>query len=313
MRSWNGGLPDHAAEQGMLSHGGSRRMAAWDNDPQVNGVRRPLHWRAYLAELFGTFLLIFLGLSVVIYDFSPLSPVTTILPSSLVRRLLTGFLFGGTGALVAVSPIGKISGAHLDPVLSWGFWLAGSLSAADAALYTVAQFLGALGAGLLLPPVWGAFGRAALFGATVPGPTTGPWLAVTGEIIATFGLVGGIVWFVGHPRLRPYTPALIPPLVAVLVALEAPWSGTSMNPARTLGPAIPSHTIAVFWVYLLGPAVGALLAALIATHPQRTHVAKISHHDHDPLDRFHGSAAGSLPTALRRFCGRWLRTLRKAR
>ncbi len=271
-----------------------------------------MHWRAYAAELFGTFLLIFLGLSVVIWDFSPLSPMTTILASALLRRLLTGFLFGGTGALVALSPLGKISGAHLDPVLSWGFWLAGSLSAIDAALYTVAQFLGALAAGLLLPPVWGAFGRAALFGATVPDPTTGPWLAVTGEIIATAGLVGGIVWFVGHPRLRPYTPALIPPLVAILVAFEAPWSGTSMNPARTLGPAIPSHTLDVFWVYLLGPAIGAMLATLLATQPPRTHVAKISHHNHDPMDRFHGSAVGSVPAKLRRCARRRMQTFRRS-
>ena len=265
-----------------------------------------MHWPAYLAEGLGTFLLVFVGLSVVIWNFAPSSPMVALLPDPLLRRLLTGFLFGTTGALLALSPIGKVSGAHLDPVLSWGFWLAGSLSALDATLYSIAQGVGAVAAGLLLPLAWGHFGASAAFGATVPSAAYGAWAAVAGEVMVTAALVGGILWFVGHPRLRAFTPALIPPLVAIVVALEAPFSGTSMNPARTLGPAIPSHTLGVFWVYLLGPALGALLAAILSTHPQRVHVAKVAHHTHDPRGRFHGTASGSLAARVRN----WLRRLR---
>lgn len=266
------------------------------------GVRAMVtaHWRSYAAELLGTALLVFLGLSAVIYDFGPGSPAAAALRSPFALRLLTGFLFGGTGALIATSPLGRLSGAHLDPVLSWAFWLAGSLGALDAALYSIAQFAGAALGAALLPAVWGGFGAAVRYGATLPGPGAGPWKAVGGEALTTFALVGGILWFVGHPRLRPFTPALLPPLVALLVAFEAPWSGTSMNPARSFGPALPAHALGVLWIYCLGPAAGAAAAALAAVRPGRIHVAKVAHHAHDPHARFHGPAAGSPAARLRR-------------
>lgn len=258
------------------------------------------HWRLYVAECIGTALLVFVGLSAVIYDFGPGSPVAAALPSPFARRLLTGALFGGTGALVALSPLGRISGAHLDPVLSWAFWLTGSLRAGDAAAYTLAQFVGALLGAAPLPLAWGHFGASVLYGATLPGVHWGLWPAVAGETVATFALVGGILYFVGHPRLRPYTPALIPPLVALLVACEAPVSGTSMNPARSLGPALVAGTLHAVWVYFLGPALGAAAAALALVRPSGVHVAKIAHHAHDPHDRFHGPAAGGPAAAVRR-------------
>lgn len=262
---------------------------------------RPVyHWSAYAAEFLGTALLVFVGLAAVIFNFGPGSPAAALVPDPFLRRLLTGFLFGSVGALLALSPAGRISGAHLDPVLSWAFWAVGSLSLLDAIAYTAAQFAGAILAALALPPVWGAFGGAVLYGATVPSPAAGPLAAILGEAAATFALVGGILWFVGHPRLRPFTPALIPPLVALLVGFEAPLSGTSMNPARTLGPAIASHTLGVFWIYLAGPALGAAIAAVVVARPGRVHVAKIAHHGHDPLHRFHGPASGSTAARLQR-------------
>ena len=80
-----------------------------------------------MAELVGTALLILVGLSVVIVDFGQGSPVGHWLPNAGWRRLLTGFLFGSTGALIALSPLGKESGAHINPVVSLSFWLMGKL------------------------------------------------------------------------------------------------------------------------------------------------------------------------------------------
>ena len=266
-------------------------MAAPDAGPW-----RP-HWSAYGAECLGTALLVFAGLSVVIFDFGPGSPVVHLLPDPLLRRFLTGLLFGGIGALLALSPLGRISGAHLDPVLSFGFWLAGSLGPADTALYVAAQGVGAVGGALALPPLWGGFGAAVSFGMSLP--SAGWLLALAGEIIATFCLVGGILFFVGHRSLRAFTPALIPPLVSVLVGLEAPWSGTSMNPARSLGPALVSHSTGVMWIYVLGPLVGAVAAAVLCTRLDRVHVAKVAHQAHDPHGRFHGDAAHSPVAAIK--------------
>lgn len=257
------------------------------------------HWPAYGAEALGTFILVFLGLSAVIFDFGKGSPMVTLVPDPFLRRLITGCLFGGTGALVALSPLGKLSGAHLDPVLSWAFWAVGSLDWRDALFYTVAQVAGAVGGAFLLFPVWGSFGASATFGATLPGPAGG-WLAVAGEAAATFCLVGGILWFVAHDRLRRFTPALIPPLVALLVGIEAPLSGTSMNPARSLGPALVAHVGASMWIYCLGPVIGAWIAAWVVVMPGRTHVAKVAYHDHDPDGQFHGTSEGSLAGRARR-------------
>jgi len=272
-----------------LSRGGRPGAGPW----------RP-HWRAYAAEAAGTALLVFLGLSVVIFDFAPHLPLAALLPDALARRLLTGFVFGGIGALIAVSPLGRISGAHLDPVLSWAFWLAGSLGASDAALYTTAQAAGAVAGAALLPPVWGAAGAAVRYGMSLPAAGPGPAGAVAGEVAATFALVGLILWFSGRPALRRFTPAALPPLVAILVGVEAPWSGTSMNPARSLGPALVAHALPVMWIYVLGPGLGAALAALAAVRPGAVHVAKVGHHGHDPLGRFHGLAERGPLGALRR-------------
>lgn len=260
------------------------------------------NWPAYLAECAGTALLVFLGLGAVIVDFTPLSPIARALPDPFARRLLTGFLFGSVGALVALSPLGRISGAHLDPVLTWAFWFSGSFSLRDSLLYMPAQFIGAILGALALVPVWGPSGAAVRYGVTAPGPG-GVGLALAGEAAATFALVGGILWFVGHDRLRRFTPLLIPPLVSLLVGFEAPWSGTSMNPARSLGPAIAAHAFGSIWVYFLGPLLGALAASVVATRSGRVHVAKIAHHAHDPLGRFHGPAHGSLAARLRRSPG----------
>lgn len=272
----------------------------------AGATRSRPHRRAYAAEFLGTALLVLIGLSVVILDFSPASPVAHWLPDPWVRRLLTGGLFGATGALIALSPIGRISGAHLDPVLSGAFWLAGSLSAADALAYAGAQCAGAVAGALPLPLLWRSTGAAVAYAATLPGPGVSPWLAVLGEAAVTAALVGGILAFVGHPQLRPYTPALLPPLVALLVALEAPLSGTSMNPARSLGPALVAGALAPLWIYFLGPALGAAAAALAVVRADRVHVAKLGHHGHDPHGRFHGPAAGAPAVRARQALRRTL-------
>lgn len=264
-----------------------------------NRAGRPLHVAAYAAEALGTALLVFCGLSIVIFDFMPHSPMARLLPNPWLLRLATGALFGGTGALIALSPIGRISGAHLDPVVSWAFWSVGSLSAVDAAAYSLSQGVGAILGALPLPWLWHSAGAAVSYGATLPTSVGAPWTAVLGEMAVTFALVGGILYFVGRDRLRPYTPALLPPLVALLVAIEAPLSGTSMNPARSLGPALISGHLAPYWIYILGPLLGAAAAAFGLVEGHAVYVAKIAHHGHDPRGRFHGAALGSLAHRLR--------------
>jgi aquaporin Z len=246
---------------------------------------RPLPWTPLLAELAGTALLVLAGLSVVILDFGRGSPIVTLVPDAGARRLVTGFLFGATGALIALSPLGKASGAHINPVVSLGFWLMGKVRGRLALGYALAQLAGAvLGALPLL--AWGAMGRSVDFGATVPGDAFGAGWALAGEAVTTFALVAGLFLFVGHRALRPFTPALFPPLYAVMVFLEAPVSGTSTNPARTLGPAVVAGVWHGWWVYWAGPLAGALAAVALfrLTWLRRLEieVAKLYHFEHDP-------------------------------
>src|SRR6266498_3467079 len=106
------------------------------------------HWRIWGAEFAGTGLLILGGLSVVCFVFGRGSPVTSILPSHSARLLVTGLLFSACNSLLAVSPLGRLSGAHLNPAVTLAFRVLGRVSAQDVSGYIVAQVLGAVAVGL---------------------------------------------------------------------------------------------------------------------------------------------------------------------
>jgi aquaporin Z len=256
----------------------------------VQGVDHPLHGRPvpynrlhprlYLAEAAGTALLLFFGLSVVIAFFAPGSALARLLPSAALRRALAGACFGTVGALITISPIGRISGAHINPAVSFAFWLEHRLAWRDAVGYVVAQMSGAaLGAaGLLL---WGAMGRSVQFAATTVGAGISVWSALAGEVLATAALVLAIFITAAHRRTRRFTPWTLPPLFAWLVWWEAPWSGASTNPARSFGPALLTADWSGFWIYLVGPLLGAGLAvALLQLNlfgEHRVQVARLFH------------------------------------
>ncbi len=194
-------------------------------------------WQMLASELLGTALLVLVGLSLVILMFGAGSPIMREVPSEGARRLMTGFLFGGTGALIALSPVGRESGAHLNPVVTLGFWLMGKMESQIAGGYVLAQLAGAcLGSLPLL--AWGSMGRSVAFGATLPGDGYSTGVVLLGEVVTTFALFGGLCVFLGFRKLRPFTPALFPFLYAFMVWAEAAVSGTSTNPARSLGPAV---------------------------------------------------------------------------
>jgi aquaporin Z len=249
-----------------------------------------------VAEFAGTALLVAVGVSIVIVDFGSGSPIVTALPGAGLRRLLTGFGFGTVGALVAVSPIGRASGAHINPVVTLAFWLKGALRGRLTLAYIVAQLAGAV-VGALPLLLWGRVGASVRFGATVPGSGWSPTAALAGEVVTTFALILGLFLFLGHRRLRPFTPLLFPFLYAIMVYLEAPISGTSTNPARSLGPAVIANLWHGWWVYWAGPLGGAVLGA--ATHTFtwvrrfEVEVAKLYHFEHDPHGVFH--KAGPRP------------------
>jgi aquaporin Z len=252
----------------------------------------------YLAEFIGTAALVLVGLSVVIFMTGAGSPVRQWIPSAATRRLITGFLFGSTGATIAISWVGQQSGAHINPLVSLAFCLAGRLKRVDLLGYVVAQMLGAI-AGALPLLLWGKMGSSVLFGATVPDAHWGIWPALLGEAATTLVLILLLFNFLGHQRLTPFTPLIFPPLYSIMVWLEAPLSGTSTNTARTLGPAVISGAWDGWWIYWIGPAAGTLIALAIYYSPLMRKVdvciAKLYHFNLDPIGRLMAKAKPDHP------------------
>lgn len=246
--------------------------------------------RLFFAELIGTALLVLGGLSIVIVMFGDGSPAVRLVPSEPLRMMLTAFLFGTIGSAIALSWVGRESGAHINPAVTMSFWLMHKLDLRAAAGYIVAQLLGAwLGALPLL--AWGAMGRSVLFGATIPGKGYSDGVVLLGEVVTTFGLIATLCIFLGFRHLRRYTPFVIPFLYAIMVPLEAPISGTSTNPARTFGPAVISGRWDGWWIYWIGPMVGMVIAiAVCGSLARRIEVAKLYHFGSDRRRLFHRMA-----------------------
>jgi len=225
--------------------------------PGANALRiKFIH--IYLSEFIGTALLVAIGLSIVIFNNGDGSPIRSLLPDPGARRAFTGFLFGCTGCGITLSPVGRISGAHINPIVSLAFRLRKRMFTSHCLGYIVAQLAGSvLGALPLL--LWGEQGASVGYGNTVPLAGHIP-AAFIGEIITSFMLVAGIFLFTGHRKLRRFTPFLMPPLYCIMVFAEGALSGTSTNPARSLGPAVVSGVWTGWWLYWLGPLAGATLA-----------------------------------------------------
>lgn len=234
------------------------------------------------AELIGTALLLLVGLSVVIGNWGAGSPVALLIPSEPVRRAVTGFLFGTTGCLIALSPVGKISGAHINPAVSVAFWLRGKMKTPLMIGYICSQLTGAvLGSIPLL--LWGKQGRSVNYGSTEPG-SAGLQAAFLGEVLTTAALITLVFLFVGNKRLRNYTPYTMPFLYGCMVWLEAPFSGCSTNLARSFGPAVVSQVFTDFWVYIFAPLTGVVLVVAVfkafrLQHYYRLEAARVSFHE----------------------------------
>ncbi len=257
-------------------------------DHPLRGAPHPfnkLHPLLYLSEFIGTAVLVFVGLSVVIALWGKGAPFADLPLSITQRRLVNGTLFGATGAAIAFSRVGKISGAHINPAVTLAFWVEGKIKWRDAVCYVLAQLAGAAaGASALL--VWGAVGASDLYGAAVPEPHIPLVIPLGGEVMCTFLLIALIFAMASNPRTQPYTPLVNPPLFALLVWLESPLSGASANPARSFGPALIARLYTGQWIYFIGPCAGAVLAVLFSRLAfegrHRPAEARLFHFQHRP-------------------------------
>jgi len=246
----------------------------------VNNARY-LKYRSkfFMSEFIGTGLLLMVGLSLVIFMFGTGSPMADLIPQVKIRQVITGFLFGSVGASIALSHIGTVSGAHINPAVTMVFWLYRKIEGRLAVTYVLAQLTGAI-VGCLPLLLWGAIGRSIDFGVTIPGEGYSITTVLLGEIITTFVMVSLLIIFIGFRNIRQFTPYMFPLLYAIMVPLEAAISGTSTNPARSLGPAVVSGQWDGWWIYLIGPVAGAFLASLACSLlAKRITIAKLYHFD----------------------------------
>lgn len=221
---------------------------------------QPLHWAEYRAELLGSTFNIFVGLSAVVFNFGQGLPMEHLIPSHSIRLLITGLIYSGSGALVAISPLGKLSGAHINPSVTLAFLVHGKMHRQDAVGYIIAQFLGSTLGAILLVLVWGKYADSVNNGMTLPGAGYALWFVFLAEVFMTFLLVLSLFLFVSNHRLMRWTPFMTWLLVAAMVWLGAPISGTSLNSARSIGPALVTGLWRDQWLYCIAPPLGALLA-----------------------------------------------------
>jgi aquaporin Z len=239
------------------------------------------HLPEYFAEFLGTAIMMTVGIGAVTLMWSQGSVMRELIPSDPLRRLLTGIMFASGGTAVVLSPLGQRSGGHLNPAVTLAFWWKGQVTTADALAYVVAQVLGAMLGVYVVAAVAGPAARSVQLGLTLPGAGYSTMFAFGAEALITFLLVFLIVYCVNNQRVARKTPYLAGALVAFLVFVEAPVSGTSLNPARSLAPALLTRVYSDQWLYLLAPSLGAVVAVMLFSHlfgrDKRAGCAKLFH------------------------------------
>jgi aquaporin Z len=239
------------------------------------------HWPEYLCEAaeLGLFM-ISAGLFTILLH-HPNSPAVNLIREPFVRRMLTGVAMGATAVALVFSPLGKRSGAHFNPAVTLTFWRLGKVKGLDAFFYIVAQFVGGI-VGVLVVTL---FARMALahpavnYVATLPGPS-GIWIAFLAELVIAFVLMTVVLRVSNTPRLARFTGLFAGALVATYITFEAPFSGMSMNPARTFGSAFVGHLWTGLWIYFTAPVLAMQLAASVYLRRNGiVYCAKFHHHN----------------------------------
>lgn len=242
------------------------------------------HWPEYAIEatLLGSFM--FIACLTVAAVQHPLSPIAPIFKSNIMRRGAIGLIMGSTAIALIYSPLGARSGAHMNPATTLTFFTLGKVALWDAVWYIFAQFIGgAIGvraARLVIPqPIQH---ESVVFALTRPG-RHGARVAWLAEVFITFIMMLMVLSFSNHQETAPYTGLMAGVLVAVFILVEAPLSGMSMNPARTLASALHAKVFRHLWIYFTAPPLGMLAAALLystAIQDRQVHCAKLNHEGH---------------------------------
>lgn len=220
---------------------------------------------ALVAELIGTFFLVFAGTGAIVVD--SMTHQVTHVGVSIVFGLVVAVL---------IYALGHISGAHFNPAVTVGFWALGEFPAKRVPWYLAMQLLGAVAASALL---LGMFGKTGGLGITMPQGSAIVSLIL--ETAMTFLLVFVIFGSAVHGMaVKSFAGIAIGGTIALDALFGGPISGASMNPARSFGPALLSGIWKDQWIYVVGPLVGAVLA--VAAYKIMTSSGDVSHAQSSP-------------------------------
>lgn len=222
------------------------------------------HWPEYLMEAAGLgIFMISAGLFATILEY-PGSPLRQAISNPFLRRIPMGLAMGFTAVAIIYSPWGKRSGAHINPAFTLTFYRLGKIKPYDALFYILAQFAGGAAGVYLIAWLVGKpiADPAVNYVVTIPG-SAGIAAAFVAEVLLSFGLLNMVLFSTNRKNLNVYTGLFAGMLVALFIIFEAPFSGMSINPARTFGSALPANLWTAFWIYMTAPPLGMLLAAEI--------------------------------------------------
>ena len=239
------------------------------------------HWPQYVMEAGGLAAFMISASAFGVLFEHPGSPVHRAIVNPFARRALMGVAMGLTAIAIIYSPLGKRSGAHINPSVTLAFLRLGRIKSSDAVFYVLSQFAGAI-VGVLI--AWALLGARLAnppprFVITAPG-MSGVGVAFAAEV-AISALLMLVVLTVSGSRFAPFAGLCAGTLVALYITFEAPLSGMSMNPARSFASAFLSDNWTGWWVYFTAPPLGMSLAAALYVRlrgPAGVSCAKL-HHD----------------------------------
>jgi len=219
--------------------------------------------RKYLSELVGTLLVVFAGCGSAVAAGALFSALGITLPAAF-TTLAIAMAFG-LATMAVYYMIGNVSGGHINPAVSLGMLITRKLSVKDFIGYIIAQFAGGIaGAGLLAYCISGTtslaangYGDSSTFGISST-------VAFVMEAVLTFALVSTFINVTSDEKTKGVAGIVIGFAVTAFYGLAVPFTGGSLNPARSLGPALlqGSTAISQVWVFIAAPLVGGVLAAL---------------------------------------------------
>jgi len=209
-------------------------------------------WRRLFSELYGTFFLVLVAAGG--------GMMSQAFPGTITRT--AAVVAPGLMVMAIIMFMGKISGAHLNPAVSIAFSLRGDFPWRRVPGYVIVQLLGATLASLVL---WGVVDVSAKYGGNYPASGYAEWRALLMETLLTFGLVSVILGTASGAQNIGIIGAIgVGSYIALAGLWGSPISGASMNPARTFGPDLVSGTWTGYWLYIVGPILGASIAVVCA-------------------------------------------------